>query len=76
MTIYLFATLDTKGPEAAFVAQRLRALGMQVELVDTGCLGEPTVAADIARIVMMSTRRRPRRSPMWLKKMPPSGRAK
>jgi hypothetical protein len=36
----------------------------------------PAVAADIARIVMISTRRRPMRSPMWLKKMPPSGRAK
>lgn len=49
MTIYLFATLDTKGPEAAFVTQRLQALGSQVELVDTGCLGEPTVAANITR---------------------------
>jgi hypothetical protein len=36
----------------------------------------PAVAADIARIVMISTRRRPIRSPMWLKKMPPKGRAK
>jgi hypothetical protein len=36
----------------------------------------PAVAADIARIVMISTRRRPIRSPMWLKKRPPSGRAK
>ncbi|WP_254509951.1 Tm-1-like ATP-binding domain-containing protein [Anatilimnocola floriformis] len=49
MTIYLFATLDTKGPEADFVARRLRELGLTVELVDTGCLGEPTVAATISR---------------------------
>lgn len=49
MTIYLFATLDTKGPEAAFVAARLRALELQVALVDTGCLGEPTLIADISR---------------------------
>jgi hypothetical protein len=36
----------------------------------------PAVAADIARMVMINTRRRPIRSPMWLKKMPPIGRAK
>ena len=49
MTIYLFATLDTKGAEAAFVTTRLRELGLTVELVDTGCLGEPTIAAMISR---------------------------
>ena len=49
MTIYLFATLDTKGQEAEFVARRLRELGLTVELVDAGCLGEPTVAANISR---------------------------
>jgi uncharacterized protein (UPF0261 family) len=49
MSIYFFATLDTKGPEAAFVASRLRELGQQVELIDTGCLGEPTVATTITR---------------------------
>ena len=41
MSIYLLATLDTKGAEAAFVCDRLRELGMQVELVDCGCSGEP-----------------------------------
>src|SRR5688572_10396522 len=49
MTIHLFATLDTKGSEAAFVATRLRELGLAVTLVDTGCLGEPTIAADVSR---------------------------
>jgi uncharacterized protein (UPF0261 family) len=49
MTIYLFATLDTKGPEAAFVANRLRELGLEVALVDTGCQGEPTIAPTISR---------------------------
>ena len=47
--IYLFATLDTKGPEAAFVSQRLQEIGLAVALVDTGCQGEPTVAPTIAR---------------------------
>lgn len=49
MTIYLFATLDTKGPEAAFVADRLRAAGLEVALVDTGCQGEATIPATISR---------------------------
>lgn len=54
MTIYLFATLDTKGPEAAFVAERLRAVGMAVALVDTGCQGEPAVPATISREQLFS----------------------
>jgi uncharacterized protein (UPF0261 family)/REP element-mobilizing transposase RayT len=49
MSVYLLATLDTKGHEAAFVRQRLAALGVEVRLVDVGCLGEPQVAADISR---------------------------
>jgi uncharacterized protein (UPF0261 family) len=49
MSILLFATLDTKGPEAEFVRDRLRTCGVDVRLVDTGCLGEPSVAADILR---------------------------
>ena len=49
MSVYLLATLDTKGPEAAFVRDRLNAMGVEVQLVDTGCVGEPTVAADITR---------------------------
>ena len=36
----------------------------------------PAVAADIARIVMISMCCRPMRSPMWLKKIPPNGLAK
>lgn len=49
MSVYLFATLDTKGPEAAFVRDRLRQSGVETRLVDTGCLGEPAVEADISR---------------------------
>lgn len=49
MTIYIFATLDTKGPEAAFVAARLREFGLPFELVDTGCVGKPGVPASISR---------------------------
>lgn len=49
MTIYVLATLDTKGPEAELVGRRLRELGLKAVLVDTGCLGEPTVPTDISR---------------------------
>jgi uncharacterized protein (UPF0261 family) len=49
MAVYLLATLDTKGTEAAFVRDRLRAAGVEVLVVDCGCLGEPAIAADIPR---------------------------
>lgn len=49
MNVFLLATLDTKGVEAEFVRQRLKTLGVDVTLVDTGCLGNPQVAADITR---------------------------
>jgi uncharacterized protein (UPF0261 family) len=47
--VYLLATLDTKGREAAFARDALKALGVSTVVVDTGCLGDPTVVADIAR---------------------------
>ncbi|MFO0817386.1 MAG: Tm-1-like ATP-binding domain-containing protein [Pirellulales bacterium] len=47
--VYLLATLDTKGPDAAFVCERLRDLGIPVVVVDTGVIGPPTSASDIAR---------------------------
>lgn len=49
MAVYLLATLDTKGPEAAFVRERLQSLGIDVVVVDAGCLGEPAFAADVPR---------------------------
>ena len=49
MSVYLLATLDTKGAEAALVRDRLGALGVEVTVVDTGCLGEPAFAGDITR---------------------------
>lgn len=47
--VYILATLDTKGREAAYVRDLLAGYGASAELVDTGCLGAPTVRADIAR---------------------------
>jgi uncharacterized protein (UPF0261 family) len=49
VSVYVLATLDTKGHEAAFVKQQLASRGIDVTLVDTGCLGQPQVACDIDR---------------------------
>lgn len=49
MSVFLLATLDTKGAEAAFVRDRLRELKIDVTVVDTGCLGQPTIAPEISR---------------------------
>ncbi len=49
MSLYLLATLDTKADEAAFVRDRLGQLGIDVTLVDTGCLGAPGVSPDVTR---------------------------
>ena len=49
MSVYLLATLDTKGDEAQFIRQRLAAAGVACVLVDCGCQGSPAVAADIPR---------------------------
>jgi uncharacterized protein (UPF0261 family) len=49
MSVYLLATLDTKGREAAFVRDRLADLNVPVKVVDTGCLGDAAIEADITR---------------------------
>ena len=54
MPVLLFATLDTKGLEAAYLRECLRALGVEVALVDCGTLGEPLVKAEIAREELLS----------------------
>jgi uncharacterized protein (UPF0261 family) len=40
-TIAVLATLDTKGPEAAYLRDRLRACGLTPLVIDCGILGEP-----------------------------------
>jgi uncharacterized protein (UPF0261 family) len=49
MAVYLLGTLDTKGPEIAFLRHRLTELGIAVVVMDTGCLGDPAFRADISR---------------------------
>jgi uncharacterized protein (UPF0261 family) len=48
-SVYLFATLDTKGPEADYVRRVLQSCGVAVTLVDVGALGEAAVGADVSR---------------------------
>jgi uncharacterized protein (UPF0261 family) len=48
-SVFLFATLDTKGHEAAFVRDLLISWGVPVTLVDVGAIGPPAVQPDVAR---------------------------
>lgn len=48
-TIAVLGTLDTKGREHAFVAERIRSRGHQVLLIDVGTGGDPVIAADLSR---------------------------
>ncbi len=55
MAVLLIGTLDTKGPEVAYVRDRLRDLGVATVVADSGILGEPldivpdVTRADVAR---------------------------
>jgi uncharacterized protein (UPF0261 family) len=48
-SVYLFATLDTKGLEANYVRGVLQSCGVPVTLADAGALGEPAVVPDVSR---------------------------
>jgi uncharacterized protein (UPF0261 family) len=49
MSVYLFATLDTKAVEAQLLRDLISGLGLPVVVVDTGCLGEAGFSADVTR---------------------------
>src|SRR3954449_6468239 len=48
-TVVLLGTLDTKGVEYGFLADRVREAGADVLLVDAGVMGEPQIEADVIR---------------------------
>ena len=48
-TIAVLGTLDSKGEEHAFVAERIRARGHRTLLIDVGSGAPPTVTPDITR---------------------------
>jgi uncharacterized protein (UPF0261 family) len=52
--VYILATLDTKGREAAYLGELLSGYGVRSQLVDAGCLAPPTVHADVSREVVFS----------------------
>src|SRR3989304_3415289 len=48
--VAIIGTLDTKGPEIAYLRDRLQALGLVTPVVDSGILGEPIgITPDISR---------------------------
>ncbi len=48
-SVFLVATLDTKGREAAYVRDLLVSWGIPVTLVDAGAIAAPMVRADVPR---------------------------
>lgn len=54
MSVYLLATLDTKGHEAAYLRDVLRACEVEVKVVDVGCQGAPRAEADVSREVFFA----------------------
>ena len=48
-TIAVLGTLDSKGEEHAFVAERIRARGHQTLLIDVGSGAPPSIAPDVTR---------------------------
>ncbi|HEC22995.1 MAG TPA: UPF0261 family protein [Chloroflexi bacterium] len=48
--VVVIGTLDTKGPEIAYLRDQLQALGLETTVVDSGILGEPIgITPDISR---------------------------
>ncbi len=48
-TVVLVGTLDTKGQEYAYLADRIRESGVDVVLVDAGIVGAPQTTPDVSR---------------------------
>ena len=52
-TVLLIGTLDTKGPETAYLRDRVRAFGCETLVLDSGILGEAVgIEADFNRRVV------------------------
>jgi uncharacterized protein (UPF0261 family) len=52
-TVALIGTLDTKGPEIAYLRDRCRDLGLETLVIDSGILGDPLdIIADFSREVV------------------------
>jgi uncharacterized protein (UPF0261 family) len=55
-SVYAIATMDTKGRELLYTADRLREAGVAVVTVDVGTRNDPTTAADVTRQTVASHR--------------------
>ncbi|MBL9199146.1 MAG: Tm-1-like ATP-binding domain-containing protein [Opitutaceae bacterium] len=53
-TIAVLGTLDSKGPEHAFVAEQIRAQGFATLLIDVGSLDAPAVTPDVTRSTVLA----------------------
>jgi uncharacterized protein (UPF0261 family) len=48
--VVIIGTLDTKGPEIAYLRDQIKALGLDTTVIDSGILGEPIgITPDISR---------------------------
>ena len=47
--VVILGTLDTKGPETAFLNECIRSLGWETRIIDTGLLGPPAFTPDVTR---------------------------
>ena len=58
-SVLLIGTLDTKGPEIAYVRDRLHALGLRTIVADSGILGGPLdIVPDVSRAEVARLRAR------------------
>jgi uncharacterized protein (UPF0261 family) len=48
-TVLVLATLDTKGPEAEYLRERIELRGDRAVVIDSGVIGEPQAKADVTR---------------------------
>ena len=55
-SIYVVATMDTKGAELEYVRDRLRDAGARVRMVDVGTLEPPSVKPDVFRDEVLASR--------------------
>ncbi len=62
-SVYAIATMDTKGNELRFVADRLRSAGVSVVTVDVGTQRDPSITADVSRQTVASFQRESDDSP-------------
>ncbi|MBI3871216.1 MAG: Tm-1-like ATP-binding domain-containing protein [Verrucomicrobia bacterium] len=54
-TIGILGTMDTKGEEHGYVAERVRERGHRALIIDVGTLGPPTLAPDVTREQVLET---------------------